>query len=259
MRIAIRMDDITPDMDWERFFQVKAILDQYQVKPLIGVVPDNYDENLICRCTGKQQEQAPNSVKPTDYWQYIRELKQQGWIIAMHGYRHIYGTKKGGLFPLNDFSELAGLPYEIQHKMLADGKRILEEKGIFTDIFMAPAHAYDQNTLKVLREIGFTGITDGFGRQPYRWKGLTFYPISFQMSHSLKRKKGTTTLVLHAGTMNEQDRERIRGYFENHGSTEWISYGDYLEEETVKRGFLGHLKEYWLAKIKFLLVKWRTP
>ena len=41
MKIAVRLDDITPDMDWQRFFRFKALLDQYQVKPLIGVVPDN--------------------------------------------------------------------------------------------------------------------------------------------------------------------------------------------------------------------------
>ena len=46
MKIAVRLDDITPDMDWQRFFRFKALLDQYQVKPLIGVVPDNRDENL---------------------------------------------------------------------------------------------------------------------------------------------------------------------------------------------------------------------
>ena len=47
MKITVRLDDITPDMDWERFLKFKALLDRYQVKPLIGVVPDNRDENLV--------------------------------------------------------------------------------------------------------------------------------------------------------------------------------------------------------------------
>ena len=46
MRIAVRMDDITPDMDWQKFDRFKALLDSYGVKPLIGVVPDNKDEKL---------------------------------------------------------------------------------------------------------------------------------------------------------------------------------------------------------------------
>ena len=46
MKIAVRMDDITPDMDWEKFLAFKEILDTFGIKPLIGVVPDNRDENL---------------------------------------------------------------------------------------------------------------------------------------------------------------------------------------------------------------------
>jgi hypothetical protein len=49
MKIAVRLDDITPDMDWERFYKFKALLDRYQVKPLIGVVPDNRDPGLVKR------------------------------------------------------------------------------------------------------------------------------------------------------------------------------------------------------------------
>ena len=46
MKISIRMDDITPDMDWARFMRFKALCDQYNIKPLIGVVPDNNDAKL---------------------------------------------------------------------------------------------------------------------------------------------------------------------------------------------------------------------
>ena len=159
MKIAVRLDDITPDMDWERFLKFKEVLDKYQVKPLIGVVPDNRDENL----KGSQEG------APTDFWTYIKELQKEGWVIAMHGYRHIYSTDKGGVFPLNNFSEFAGLSYEEQEKMLADGKRMLAEKGIETDVFMAPAHSYDKNTLKALIKTGFNKITDGFGDCPYQW------------------------------------------------------------------------------------------
>ena len=45
MKIAVRLDDITPDMDWERFLAVKKLLDRYGIKPLIGVIPD--DENVV--------------------------------------------------------------------------------------------------------------------------------------------------------------------------------------------------------------------
>lgn len=249
MKIAVRIDDITPDMDWRRFEDYKAILDRYQVKPLIGVVPDNHDKDL-------NYENNPD--KPHDFWQYIRELQSQGWVIAMHGYRHLYTTQRGGLFPLNNFSEFAGLDYDTQKTMLSEGKRILQEKGIQTDIFMAPAHSYDRNTLKALKDMGFNRLTDGFGKSPYSWRGMTFYPISFQLSASLKGKSGTTTMVIHTNTMSDEDRKRHNDYFENSGSVQWISYDEYLAQEPVPRRVIGRIGEFWCAKIKYWLVKGKT-
>lgn len=251
MKLAVRLDDITPDMDWERFLRFKALLDRYQVKPLIGIVPDNRDDKLraedkVCR-QGKQ---------PEDFWQYVKELEAEGWVIAMHGCYHLYATKKGGLFPLNDFSEFAGLPFEKQKELLAEGKRLLEEKGIETKLFMAPAHSYDKNTLKALKETGFWGLTDGFGKTPYRWRGLVFYPISFRLGSTFRKKKGYSTMVVHTGTVSDEDLKRYEGYFQK-GKADWISYREYLAAEPVKRGIWGRIQELFLAKGKYLLGKLR--
>ena len=246
MKIAVRLDDITPDMDWQRFFAFKALLDKYQVKPLIGIIPDNRDENL--KGTGEGA--------PEDFWAYVRGLAEEGWSIALHGYRHLYTTGCAGMFPLNNFSEFAGLPYEKQKEMLAQGKAILEEKEIQTDLFMAPAHSYDNNTLKALKENGFTKVTDGFGSSPYNWKGLVFYPISFQLGRTLKKKKGYSTMVIHAGTVKEEELKSYENYFQRPG-VEWISYDEYLKQEPVKRTAVGHFLEYVMAKAKYLLLKIR--
>ncbi len=251
MKIAVRLDDITPDMDWERFLQCKALLDRYQIKPLIGVVPDNRDENLI----KKDQNQVKEAV-PSDFWQYVKQLKEDGWSVAMHGYRHIYSTDKGGIFPLNNFSEFAGKTFEEQKEMLAEGKKILSEKGIETDIFMAPGHSYDNNTLRALKKTGFKALTDGFGHRPYEWKGLTFYPISFRLGSTLKKKRGYSTMVIHAGTTSAEELKRYQEYFER-ADIEWISYKEYLEQPAKKRGGLGRAKEFLMAKSKYLLMKLR--
>lgn len=240
MRIAIRMDDITPDMDWKKFGEFKALLDEYQVKPLIGVVPDNRDRNLN------------KDKKREDFWLRVGEWQKSGWVIAQHGYRHVYTQKSGGCFPLNHFSEFAGLKPEEQKRMLSEGKRLLASHGIETDIFMAPAHSYDKHTLQALRELGMTKLTDGFGRRPYRYRGITFYPISFHLGSSLKRKNGTTTMVIHTNTMNEGDMKRYRRIFE---TQEMISYTEYLEMQPVRRGLFGHIGEYMLASFKRIMVK----
>lgn len=246
MKIAVRMDDISPNMDWKRFDEFKSILDEQGIKPLIGVVPDNKDPNLNCS-EGKGEE---------EFWKEMRILQEKGWILAMHGYQHIYSTKKGGCFPLNDFSEFAGLPFEAQRDMLAKGKRILEAHQIETDIFMAPAHSYDKNTLRALKELGFQKITDGFGKSPYSWRGLTFYPISFYLSGSLKQKKGCTTMVLHTNTLQDGDEERYREYF-SRKSVEWISFEEYLKEKAVRFTPIRRWCEYFTARIKFYLTKLR--
>lgn len=251
MKIAVRLDDITPDMDWERFFKFKALLDQYQVKPLVGVVPDNQDEHLI-----KKNQRAVSDQIPEDFWAYIRKLKEEGWVVAMHGYRHIYTTRKGGIFPLNNFSEFAGVPFEEQRNMLEEGRRILGSKGIETDIFMAPAHSYDNHTLKALKETGFRALTDGFGTAPYCWRNLVFYPISFRLDATFKKKDGFSTMVVHTDTISEEDLIRYEGYFRRE-DVSWISYGEYLEQPVEKRGCLGRFKEFLMAKGKFMLMKLR--
>lgn len=240
MKIAVRLDDITPAMDWEKFTAFAALLDEFDIKPLIGVVPDNRDENLD-RDTARE-----------DFWDYIRARQEDGWVIAQHGCYHVYTRHKGGLFPLNDFSEFAGVPYEEQLAMLEQGKRILAQQRIMTDLFMAPAHSYDRNTLRALKQAGFRGLTDGFGNRPYRRRGLTFYPISFRLENSLKKDKGFTTMVVHTNTLNDGDMERYRKIFQEQ---DIISYGEYLREEPCHRRAPGHIGEYMLAMIKHVLVK----
>ena len=245
MKIAVRLDDITPDMDWERFLRFKELLDRYQVKPLIGVVPDNRDDNL-------HRAEACG-----DFWKYIKELQDSGWCIALHGYQHVYTTSKGGLFPLNRFSEFAGIPLSHQRMMIQEGTEILKQHGISTDIFMAPAHSYDRNTLKALKEFGYNKITDGFGKRPYRWQGLTFYPISFMLSRSFKKKKGITTMVVHTNEIDDAGMKRLEELLQSHRNS-LISYETFWMTESVDRGFLGHLEEYLLAVMKRILVKLKS-
>ena len=77
----IRLDDIAPNMNWEMMNKVKKLFIEYDVKPILGVIPKNQDKEL-------QSYPLCNF----DFWEEIRSLKNQGWIIAMHGYEHSYNT-----------------------------------------------------------------------------------------------------------------------------------------------------------------------
>lgn len=244
MKIAVRMDDITADMDWARFRFFQELFEETGITPLLGVVPDCKDKML-------QIEK-----KRGDFYRIMQELKQKGYCFAMHGYQHLYTTKKGGLFPLNSFSEFAGIPYAEQLRMLDEGRQILSQNGIETDMFMAPAHSYDKNTLRALRALGFRKITDGFGRRPYEYDGIIFYPISFRLSRSLKQQEGYTTLVIHANTVRETEKERyIKMFRENR--EKFISYSEYLQIAPVHRNPVGSLAEYCMAQAKRILVNMR--
>ena len=242
MKIAVRLDDITPDMDWEKFRQLERILDENHIAPLIGIVPDNQDPNLM-----------RNPAMP-EFGEQIKKWESKGWILAMHGWKHIYTTKKGGLFPLNNFSEFAGVSRERQREMIFDGKEKLQKMGVDTNIFMAPAHSFDKNTLSLLKEAGFRYITDGFGTCPYEWKGLRFLPIAFQKNKDIEKSEGYTTLVFHTNTMNEQDFVNFENTVKKH-KADFISYKEYLEVPAKKQNFGGRVKEYGMATMKRLLVR----
>lgn len=245
MKIAVRMDDITPHMNWDNFYFFQGLFKEAGIMPLLGIVPDCKDESLEC------------GAFRSDFYDIMSSLQKEGYCLSMHGCYHKYSTKKGGLFPLNNFSEFAGVSYIEQKEMLLSGKRKLEENGIVTDIFMAPAHSYDKNTLKALKELGFTKMTDGFGKRPYQYKGMNFYPISFRLGSSLKQKEGYTTMVLHANTITEKDKERYIAIFKQYGK-DMISYSDYISLPVEKRGNICAAGEYMLAKTKHILTTART-
>ena len=250
MKISIRMDDITPDMDWEKFLRFKELCDRYQVRPLVGVVPDNRDACLHIT--------EPEAAPINDFWNYLTDLEKEGWCIAQHGVTHIYTTKRMGCFPLNRLSEFAGIAYGKQYEALKRGRDILREHGIRTDMFMAPAHSFDRNTIRALKKLGFRRMTDGFGDRPYLRQGMIFYPISYRQESVLanRGKKGYTTFVVHTNTMNDRDFERYEQLFAAHRDR-LLSYADLLKVEPERRGLFGNGKEYLLAVTKYLLVSFR--
>ncbi len=254
MRIAVRLDDITPDMDWAKFNKAKDLLDNARICPLVGIVPDNRDPML--------HKQDPRE----DFWDYFRDLREKGWNIAQHGYTHIYTTREGGLFPLNDFSEFAGVSYEKQLDMIKKGQEIMRSHDLATDIFMTPAHSYDLSTLKALKECGFRYLSDGFGNEPYMREGLVFLPIPFKISESIKTPVGYTTMVLHINSMNDGDFEQLGHRLETYTKEEYdsgksvsyfIDYSDLLKLDYTNRKAKVNSKEHMLALIKHGLVTLR--
>ena len=45
-KCCVRIDDVCPTMDYEQFKRALDLLDDYSVKPLLGIIPQNEDPEL---------------------------------------------------------------------------------------------------------------------------------------------------------------------------------------------------------------------
>lgn len=218
--LCFRIDDVHPQMDWDRFIRFMNLMDEYKIHPLLGVIPDCKDIS-ICRSKTK-----------TNFWEIIRNFQDRGIPIAMHGYDHAYITKEAGIFPINNRSEFAGLDIKLQEEKIAKGREELEKKGIIPIIFMAPAHSFDDMTIDVLVKHNFKYITDGFSKKPYRKRNMIFIPVSLNIRDAEKKlSKGITTLVIHTDTMDELLFERYKAICEMHKDS-LVSYEKVMNLET---------------------------
>ena len=193
-RILLRIDDICPTMDFHQFQIAMELMDKYNVKPLLGVVPDCQDPDL-------QIEPAHSN-----FWEFVKELQDKGYTIAMHGYIHVFDNHARGILVKRWDSEFAGHPYEVQFEKIRKGKEILESHDIHTDIFFAPGHSYDENTLKALAACGFKYMSDGLSCKPYNLHGIICIPArSAGMPHL---SSGTThTAVFHVHEWVREDKK----------------------------------------------------
>jgi len=201
-QISVRFDDICPTMNYEKFELANNALREIGIKPLLGVVPECKDPELLI-----EQEHS-------DFWTYIRELQKQGYIIAMHGYTHFCDTHGKGVVNDSPNSEFVGLPYEVQFERIRKGKEVLLQHGITTNIFFAPSHSYDRNTLKALKANGFRYISDGKSCKPYVQEGIICIPCRSTGIPRIKNR-GSYLLVLHTNQWVRSDKRHSEESFLN--------------------------------------------
>ena len=212
--LTFRLDDITPGLNRDNFKRLEEVFDEFNIKPLIGIVPQNEDPNLVV------------DEIDEDFWEDMLRIKDKGWFIAQHGYRHVYSNECKGLLDANPFSEFASVPYEEQAEMIKKGRQILEGHGIKPEFFMAPGHTFDENTLKALAANDILKITDGYSLKPYIRDGITFYPCRLS---DPAVPEGCDTLCIHLNNLNERDIEDLRAFISN--NTDICAGFDRLIEE----------------------------
>lgn len=200
-RFLIRFDDICPTMNWEIWEHLESILMQHGVKPILSVVPDNQDPKLVV------------DVPRPDFWQRVRRWQEQGWSIVLHGYQHINETRHSGLMGINARSEFAGLTYDVQRDKIKRALAIFSREGVRADAWVAPDHAFDAVTVRVLSECGIRVISDGFYWRPVFRMGALWIPQ--QMWRFRSMPGGVWTVCYHhnrfsAGNIAKIETDIIR-------------------------------------------------
>ena len=134
--LLIRLDDIAENMKWEYMKKCEKIFDKYNVKPILGVIPNNKDKDLF------------NYEKNENFWEQVRNWQKKGWEISMHGFSHLYDkkTNKLDLFGYGGGSEFFGHNYENQKEKIQKGLKKFTDEGIKIRSFFAPNHP----TIKIL-------------------------------------------------------------------------------------------------------------
>jgi len=204
-RYLFRMDDITPTMDWERFWALLRLFQRNRVKPLLGIVPDNRDKKL------DRQRPEPK------FWETMSLLVERGLVeIAQHGYQHILTrTSENALLKYNESrrverSEFAGYSHQEQLDRIMKGREILKARGLATDYWFAPNHSFDLTTLNALKTVGFTAVSDGIALLPYRYRGLIFIPQ--QLWRPAWVPNGVFTICLHSNEITNGEVKSIRQF-----------------------------------------------
>lgn len=195
-KYIMRLDDACEKRDVAKWNRMEELLDRYEVKPLVGVIP---------HCEDPAMKEYPVDEHFGDC---VKCWQKKDWTIAMHGYNHVYVTKCGGINPVNARSEFAGLPIEEQKDKIKKGVLIMREHGINPKVFFAPSHTFDENTLVALKEESdIRIISDTIAMAPYSKYGFTFVPQ--QSGRVRKLPLRMVTFCYHPNMMKDSDFERL--------------------------------------------------
>ena len=202
--IVIRFDDIAPNMNWTMMEKCEELFDMYNIKPVLGVIPNNQDKELM------------NYPIKNNFWKIVKDWQLKNWSIAMHGYSHLYSaeTNKKDYFGYGGKSEFFGHSYNDQFLKIKKGLTIFQENNIDVDTFFAPNHTYDVNTFKALKECGIFRVIDGYGLSTYVYDEIKFVPQLFYNLYMLPY--GIQSTQIHINDWKENNFQFFKSFVEKY-------------------------------------------
>lgn len=203
-KYILRLDDACERRNRKNWERMEKLLDKNDIRPVVGIIPKCEDPLM------EQYEYDEN------FWDRVEQWQRKGWTIALHGFNHLYISESGGMNPVNNRSEFAGVSYEEQERKITEGLKIFNSHGINPKVFFAPSHTFDENTLKALKHVSEVEIiSDTIAYDAY-WKyGFTFVPQQSGKVRKLPFK--VVTFCYHPDMMTEKDFDELSAFLEKNG------------------------------------------
>ena len=231
----IRLDDIAENMNWDLMEQATNLFDKFEIKPVLGIIPNNKDPELLSY-----------PKKNINFWKQVRAWKNKGWEIAMHGNNHVYDKfcSKSDYLGLGGNSEFCSHTYENQLEKIKYGLDKFNNENIKIKTFFAPNHTFDDNTLLALKNCGITEIVDGYGLMPYEENGIKFIPQLFYKMFALPF--GIQTFQIHLNYFKQDDFDKLKKFIELN-SKKMITYDQAISK--LNNNFLSKMSRTITKKI----------
>lgn len=129
----------------------------------------------------------------------------------------MYINNEAGINKITPHSEFVGLSLDAQTKRIEHGITIFKENGIkHPDVFVAPSHSLDLNTLEALKFNHISIVSDGLYRHPYMYKGLKWIPS--QLWWPQYKRNGVWTICYHPETAPVFAVMQLESFIKKHNS-----------------------------------------
>lgn len=232
----LRLDDASEYMDAKKWDRIEELLDKYNVKPIVGIIPECRDPKYY------------NVYKKDEFfWKKALLWQDKGWIIAQHGYQHIYCSNDGGINPYVKKSEFAGLAFEEQKEKIQKGNDILRSYGIHPKVFFAPSHTFDGNTLKAIYECtDIRIISDTLACDIYKHNNFYFIPMQTSIVRNVPFR--VSTFCYHPNTMDEASFAKLEAFIKKNRKR-FLDF-DRIVLKNRKRSFFDDVLRYLYFAIR---------
>lgn len=214
----LRIDDLCPTVDRERWKRLRELVQEFGIKPILAVVPDNRDPELKVSASDER------------LWDCLRGLQDEGAAIALHGFRHVCSSGCAGILPLSGSGEFAGVAIETQRRWIREGLAILRRERLEARLWIAPRHNFDGNTLRVLRDEGIGCLSDGLTRKPVVRGGVVWIPQ--QLWRPVEKRRGLWTICVHPNTVANGGFLELRNFFRDKAG-QFTTFDRVLREFTL--------------------------